>query len=66
MEVLIKKTNNPNEKYDAVIADKKEKKRKTVAFGQAGASDYAKHKDEEREDRYVARPKKNENWEIWY
>ena len=36
--------------------------KKTIHFGQAGASDFTKHKDPERKDRYIDRHKKNENW----
>ena len=57
MDVVIKKSNTKGKKFDAVINDKK-----TVSFGSAGASDYTKHKDPERKERYIARHKKNENW----
>ena len=43
-------------KYDARIDCTK-----TVSFGQTGASDFTKHKDPQRKDRYIARHKKNEN-----
>ena len=36
--------------------------KKTIHFGQAGASDYTIHKDEERKKRYLDRHRKNENW----
>ena len=36
--------------------------KKTIHFGQAGASDYTKHKDPDRKDNYISRHKKNENW----
>ena len=35
---------------------------KTTHFGSAGMSDYTIHKDPERKERYLARHKKNENW----
>ena len=35
---------------------------KKIKFGQAGASDFTKHKDEARKQRYINRHKKNENW----
>ena len=57
MDVVIKKSNTKGKKFDAVINDQK-----TVSFGSAGASDYTKHKDPERKERYIARHKKNENW----
>lgn len=35
---------------------------KTVHFGAKGMSDYTKHKDKERKQRYENRHKRNENW----
>ena len=35
--------------------------KKTVSFGQKGASDFTKHKDTDRKDRYIARHKNNED-----
>ena len=35
---------------------------KTIHFGKAGASDFTKHKDEERKHRYINWHEKNENW----
>lgn len=35
---------------------------KTIHFGQAGASDFTKNKDEERKKSYLDRHRKNENW----
>ncbi len=56
-EVILKKSSNPRKKYDAVIDGKK-----TVSFGATGYSDFTKHKDEERKERYIARHKVNQNW----
>ena len=33
-----------------------------IYFGAAGMSDFTKHKDEARKQRYINRHKKNENW----
>ena len=33
-----------------------------VLFGAAGYSDYTKHKDKDRKQRYIDRHKNNENW----
>ena len=49
-------------KFYAVITDKKENIKKTVSFGQKGASDYTIHKDPERTQRYINRHKKNKQW----
>ena len=46
-------------KHKFFIITKTEKK---VYFGAAGYSDFTKHKDEARRQRYVARHEKNENW----
>ena len=57
MNIIIKPSNKPDKKYDAIIDGKK-----TISFGQAGASDFTKHKNEERKNRYIDIHKKNENW----
>ena len=56
-KVCLKKSNDGKTKYTAVIDGKK-----TVKFGQAGASDYTKHKDKARMGRYNNRHKNKENW----
>ena len=56
-EVIIKKSSTKGKKYDAVINDNKK-----VSFGATGYSDFTKHKDEEREERYIARHKVNQDW----
>ena len=56
-EIIISKSKNPDKKYDARIDGKK-----TVSFGSAQHSDFTKHKDPERKQRYLDRHKKNENW----
>ena len=57
MNIIIKPSNKTDKKYMAIIDDKK-----TVHFGAAGMSDYTKHKDKERKERYLARHKNNEQW----
>ena len=57
MDIVISKSDNKNKKMKAVIDGKK-----TVHFGQAGASDMTQHKDKDRKQRYIDRHKKNENW----
>lgn len=46
----------PTRKYTVLVKDK-EGKIMRVHFGQKGASDYLKHKDEERRERFKARHK---------
>ena len=35
---------------------------RTIHFGSEGMSDYTKHKDPERKERYIKRHQKRENW----
>jgi len=55
--------------YYPYVSDKPEKKyyiitknEKKVYFGQASASDFTHHKNEDRKNRYILRHQKNENW----
>ena len=54
MEALITKAKNFSKKFDALINGEK-----TVSFGDSNYSDFTKHKDTQRKDRYIARHKKN-------
>ena len=56
-EIIISKSKNKDKKYDARIDGKR-----TVSFGSAGSSDFTKHKDPERKQRYLNRHKSRENW----
>ncbi len=51
------KSDKPDKKY--YIITKTEKK---VYFGQASASDFTKHKSEDRKNRYILRHQTNEDW----
>ena len=62
MKVDIRRSTNSNKKLMAIFNDDSGKKIKTVHFGASGMSDYTKHKDDERKKLYLARHKKNENW----
>ena len=57
MNIIIKPSSKPDKKYTAVIDNKK-----SIHFGQKGASDYTQHKNPERKKLYENRHKKNENW----
>ena len=59
--VIIKKSTNSKEKYMAVFYEDN-KKIKTTHFGGGGMSDYTKHKDKERKNRYMSRHRTRENW----
>ena len=58
MNIVIKPSHLENKKFDAVI----DGGRKTIPFGAKGMSDYTKHKDEDRKNRYIDRHKTRENW----
>ena len=57
MDIVIKKSSNPEKKNSAIIDN-----RKSINFGQRGASDFTQHKNEERKNRYIQRHRKLENW----
>ncbi len=57
MEVTIQRSKRKDKKFDAIVDGTK-----TVSFGAAGMSDYTKHKDPERKQRYINRHKKKEDW----
>lgn len=59
--VVFKKSTNPEKKYMAIFYENG-KKIKTTHFGAAGMSDYTKHKDPARKQRYMNRHKANEHW----
>ena len=63
-KVIIKKSTNPKKKYMALFYENG-KKIKTTHFGcpAGGMSDYTKHKDQARKQRYMNRHKSRENWE---
>ena len=57
MKVVIKKSNKKGKKFMATFDDKK-----TIHFGAEGMSDFTKHKDPLRKERYLKRHKSRENW----
>ena len=57
MEVVITKSKKPDKKYDARVDGTK-----TVSFGQKMASDFTKHKNTDRKERYIDRHKAREDW----
>lgn len=60
--VQLKKSEIDGKKYTAVFYDENRVKIKTTHFGATGYSDYTKHGDEERKQRYIERHRNNENW----
>ena len=57
MNIIIKPSSKPEKKYTAIIDNKKQ-----IHFGAAGMSDFTKHKDTERKQRYIQRHKTNQDW----
>jgi hypothetical protein len=55
--VKIARSPNPEKKYTAYFSDGTR-----THFGAAGMSDFTKHKDEARRQRYLSRHRANENW----
>ena len=60
IEVKLTKATNPEKKYKVIV--EKDGKKRTIQFGQKGASDYTKNGDKERRERYDKRHKKREDW----
>lgn len=58
----ITKSNRNGKKMMAIFRNKSTGREKTTHFGADGMSDFTKHKDPERKQRYINRHKKNENW----
>ena len=63
MKVEIKKSTNKDKKFMALFKDDKGKIVKTTHFGAAGMSDFTKHRDPARKERYLKRHRKRENWD---
>lgn len=57
----IKKSTRKDKKLMAIFDNNG--KKKTIHFGQKFASDFTKHRDNERKERYIKRHIKRENWE---
>ena len=66
MKVVIKESNKKGKKFMATFSKRssgdKKLNDKTIHFGSAGMSDFTKHKDPTRKERYLKRHKKRENW----
>lgn len=60
--VSLGKSNRSGKKMMAVFRNTRTGRTKTTHFGAAGMSDYTKHKDPERKQRYINRHKARENW----
>jgi len=60
-KIVYSKATAEGKKYKAEIFSG-EKREKTVQFGQEGASDFTKHRDEKRKKNYLARHRPTEDW----
>ena len=58
----IVKSDRENKKYMIRFYDQDRKQKKVIHFGQKGADDYIKTKNEEQKEMYLDRHRKNENW----
>jgi len=56
MNIVLKKSTRKGKKFMVKVDTK------TIHFGQEGASDYTKNKDDDRKDKYIVRHTKRENW----
>jgi len=61
-EFLSLKKAEGEKKYEIKLKNKSTGREKTVKFGAKGYTDYTISKDKEQKERYLARHKKNENW----
>jgi len=62
VEVYFQASTSPKKKMMAIFYENG-KKIKTTHFGQRGASDFTKHGDEARRNRYDDRHRARENWQ---
>ena len=60
MEITITKSTKKDKKFDANIKSKGSEK--NISFGASGYSDFTKHCDGKRKDRYISRHRKREDW----
>jgi len=62
MKVEIKPSALKTKKYTAIFYDDKNKKIKTIHFGNKGSDDYTITGDKQQRARYLKRHEKRENW----
>jgi hypothetical protein len=60
--IKITKSDKKEKKLMAIFEDCKNGRRKTTHFGSFGYEDFTTHRDKDRKERYLARHRKNENW----
>lgn len=60
--VKFQKSDRSGKKLKAVFYNADKEKIKTTHFGATGYSDYTKHKDKKRRERYLSRHRSREKW----
>ena len=60
IDAILSTSDRRGKKYKVVVMEGKRKK--TIHFGADGMSDYTKHHDEARKQRYINRHRKHENF----
>ena len=60
--IEIKPATQKGKKLQAIFYDSNKKKVETIAFGAKGMSDFTKHKDPKRKERYLDRHRAREDW----
>lgn len=58
--IVITRANDGKKKFFVIFPDSK----KHIKFGSVGYDDFTIHKDPERQKRYIARHRKNEDWTV--
>jgi len=66
VSVKFTKAPHPNKKWTATFYDADKRRVKTTHFGAAGYSDYTKHRDAARKQRYLIRHRRNESWQKFW
>jgi len=61
--VRLRRSRNPAKKWDVILSDDKDNgKEYIIAFGARGMSDFTKHGDTDRRQRYLDRHRPREDW----
>lgn len=60
--ITIRRSKKLGKKFDAIFRNIRTGRQKVISFGAKGMSDYTKHKDRQRMERYNKRHRRRENW----
>ena len=61
--VQLRKATTSGKKYTVIFYNENREKIATTSFGAVGYQDFTQHKDEDRKQAYLARHKRNEQWD---